>query len=53
MGSLEGLPEFDISADGKRFVMIKNLQDGVSKTRELRVIMNWFEELKRKVPVEN
>ncbi|MCH7679352.1 protein kinase [candidate division KSB1 bacterium] len=53
VGSLEGLQEFDISGDGKRFVMIKNLQDGVSETRELRVILNWFEELKRKVPVEN
>jgi serine/threonine-protein kinase len=53
VGSLEGLQEFDISADGKRFVMIKNLQDGVSETRELRVILNWFEELKRKAPVAN
>ncbi len=51
-GSLEGLQEFDVSADGKRFVMIKNLQDGASETRELRMILNWFEELKQKVPVE-
>ncbi len=50
VGSLEGLPEFDISADGKRFVMIKHVQNGVSETRELRVILNWFEELKSKAP---
>ncbi|MCG8608725.1 protein kinase, partial [bacterium] len=53
VGSLEGLQQFDISSDGKRFVMIKNLQDEVSEKRELRVILNWFEELKRKVPTEN
>jgi hypothetical protein len=51
--SLEGFQEFDISGDGKKFVMIRNLQDGVSETRELWVILNWFEELNSKFPVEN
>jgi serine/threonine-protein kinase len=53
VGSLEGLQEFDVSADGKRFVMIKSMQESVSETRSLRVILNWFEDLKNKVPVEN
>ncbi len=50
LGSLEGLQEFDVSSDGQRFVMIKSLQKNVSETRKIRVILNWFEELKRKVP---
>ncbi len=36
---------FDIHPDGKRFLMIR--QTGRS---EIRVVLNWFEELKRLVP---
>ena len=40
---------YDISLDGRRFLMIK---EGSSNDapRELRVVLNWFEELKRLVP---
>ena len=41
--------EYDISPDGQRFLMIK---EGSSNDapRELHVVLNWFEELKRLVP---
>ena len=41
--------EYDISLDGQRFLMIK---EGSSNDapRELHVVLNWFEELKRLVP---
>jgi serine/threonine-protein kinase len=39
---------YDISPDGQRFLMIKREQDLVP--RELIVVLNWFEELKRLVP---
>jgi Tol biopolymer transport system component len=40
---------YDVSADGKRFLMIKD--GGTDKeVREIRVIVNWFEELERLVP---
>jgi len=44
---------YDVSPDGKRFLMIK----GVEKTPEsnpvtLVVVQNWFEELKRTVPLK-
>ncbi len=39
---------YDISPDGQRFLMIKREQDLVP--RELIVILNWFEELKQRVP---
>jgi hypothetical protein len=49
-----GDPHYDISGDGQRFLMIdESLPDGDSSTSEgLVVVLNWFEELKRLVPVE-
>ncbi len=41
---------YDISPDGKRFLMIQREQDLVPT--EIIVILNWFEELKRLVPVD-
>ena len=37
---------FDIHPDGDRFVMIK----GDATSAQMVVVVNWFEELKRKVP---
>ena len=42
---------YDVSADGQRFLMIQREQDLVPT--ELIVILNWFEELKRLVPTDN
>ncbi len=42
---------YDVSADGQRFLMIKREQDLVPT--EIIVILNWFEELKRLVPTDN
>ena len=40
---------YDISSDGQRFLMIKEVSSN-DAPRELRVVLNWFEELKRLVP---
>jgi len=42
---------FDIAPDGKRFLMIKAGGGTESTPRNLVVVQNWFEELKRLVPV--
>ncbi|MCH7977724.1 MAG: PD40 domain-containing protein [Acidobacteria bacterium] len=44
-------PKYDVTSDGRRFVMIqRGLQElGVM---ELNVVLNWFEELKRKAPAQ-
>jgi Tol biopolymer transport system component len=42
---------YDVSRDGRRFLMVREEQ-GAALT-ELRVVLNWFEELKRLVPKEN
>jgi hypothetical protein len=39
---------YDVSADGQRFLMLKSSTPAAS--RQLRLIVNWFEELKRLMP---
>ena len=42
------MPEFDVSEDGKRFLMIQAAGPGpASGSPRLDVVLNWFEELRR------
>ncbi len=44
-------PQYDVSPDGQRFVMIKESSDqGEKPLTQINVVLNWFEELKRLVP---
>ena len=43
-----GNPYYDISRDGQRFLMIKAVEGNTSK---IHVVLNWFEELKERVPM--
>jgi hypothetical protein len=50
------LSAWDVSPDGKRFLMMKDLQaasetPAASFPRRLDIVLNWFEELKERVPV--
>ncbi len=48
-----GRRNYDVSPDDKRFLMIKEGGgDGVDATMQVILIVNWFEELKRLVPLE-
>jgi eukaryotic-like serine/threonine-protein kinase len=40
---------YDVSADGQRFLMVKETGRAVSST-QINVVQNWFEELKRRAP---
>ena len=40
---------YDVSADGQRFLMTKQTGEASSAT-QMNVVLNWFEELKRRVP---
>ena len=42
-------PEYDVTADGQRFLMVQPLEQRSPPT-EFNVVLNWFEELKRLVP---
>jgi hypothetical protein len=43
---------YDVSADGQRFLMIKETSAANERAPSARIILvqNWFEELKRLVP---
>jgi len=47
---------WDISRDGKRFLMMKEVaSDGTAAAggpRKINIVVNWFEELKQRVPVK-
>jgi len=40
-------PEYDVSPDGQRFLMLKANEQA---STQINVVLNWFEELKQKVP---
>ena len=48
----QGLPTraYDLSLDGKRFLMVKEEQRKPSPVTEMILVQNWFEELKRLEP---
>ncbi|MBN1570540.1 MAG: protein kinase [Acidobacteria bacterium] len=53
--SLNDAHTWDISPDGKRFLMMKGPETPVSTAdgpRKINVVLNWFEELKQRVPVK-
>ena len=46
-----GGPNYDVSADGNSFLMLETADRGNTDT-QLKLILNWTEELKRLVPNE-
>ena len=49
-GAALGIPNFDVTSDGQRFVMLQ--RDAPATTTEVHLILNWFEELERLVPTD-
>ena len=49
IGTYLGFSNFDIAPDGKSFVMIKADEEW-GRATEVRVVLNWFEELERLAP---
>jgi Tol biopolymer transport system component len=43
-------PNYDVSPDGQRFLMLKPSEQGQAAPTQINVVLNWFEELKQKVP---
>jgi len=49
-GDYQSIPynrQYDVTPDGRRFLMIKQERTGIA---QINVVLNWFEELKRLVP---
>ena len=47
-GNAQTIPNYDVSPDGQRFVMVKD----DSSSDRLNIVLNWTEELKRLAPVK-
>ena len=43
-------PNYDVSPDGQRFLMLKPVEQARAAPTQINVVLNWFEELKQKVP---
>ena len=48
-GSLLGPANYDVTADGQRFLMVKPA-DTERVPVPIHIVVNWFDELKRRVP---
>jgi serine/threonine-protein kinase len=48
---LKNLDEYDVAPDGQRFVMIRTKGQGEAPN-SLAVVLNWFDDLKRRVPAK-
>jgi hypothetical protein len=51
---IPGLRNYDITPDGKRFLIVLPAQNDATKgaTAQINVVVNWFEELKQRVPMQ-
>jgi len=49
--AVPGAPLFDLSADEDRVLCVE--RDPLTPIRRLAVVVNWFADLKRKVPIPN
>jgi len=52
LSTVDNFPHYDVSRDGQRFLMLKPADSQTSDATQINVVLNWFEELKRKVPVK-
>ncbi len=43
-------PNYDVSPDGRRFLMLKHSEQGAAALTQINIVLNWSEELKRRVP---
>jgi hypothetical protein len=43
---------YDVEPDGKRFLMVKPAAEQNAGSGQLHVVVNWYEELRRRVPAE-
>ncbi len=42
---------YDAAPDGHRFVFVLPEEESEDQSRQIRVVLNWFEELKERVPI--
>jgi len=43
--------DYSVSADGQRLLMVRPQEQAQTSLTQINMVMNWFEELKRRVPL--
>jgi hypothetical protein len=43
-------PKYDVSSDGQRFLMLEPSEQAQAAPTQINVVLNWFEDVKQKVP---
>ena len=54
-GAAGGVANYDVSPDGKRFVMVEEQKSATGRSAEpvrLHVVLNWLDEVKARVPLK-
>jgi len=41
---------YDVSPDGRRFLMLRRSEHGAAAPTQINVVLNWADELTRRVP---
>ena len=41
---------YDVTPDGKRFLMLKSVEQAQTEPTQINIVQNWFEELRQKAP---
>ena len=45
---MTGAQSYDVSADGRRFLVLERIEPDTAPVTHLNVVLNWFEELRQK-----
>jgi hypothetical protein len=45
-------PYYDVAPDGRRFLMLKPTEQSQAAPTQIYVVLNWFDELKQRVPAK-
>ncbi len=43
---------YDVTPDGQRFVVVQASEQQQESSTQINMVLNWFEELKRRVPTQ-
>ncbi len=48
---MNNVANYDIEPEGERFIMTTEDEAGEASSKQINIVLNWFEELKERVPV--
>ncbi len=51
-GATAGIRSYDVTADGRRFLMVQQKERPAADAAEMILVQNWLEEVKTRVPVK-